>query len=241
MLYAEEARAVVHAEMERYGLLAEHPPWKFAWMSGMTPASSLSSSVSASVVETGENADIRVPNGGVKTSARAEKALRLKSFVDARIADDEKRKENFVTVLRRLAACDETSRTIFLAHELVTELSVVTGITAEAVRQLALHEIAHALVGGAHGHDEVWQGCARAVGCWPEVTRASGEVDLNLLLMWGAATATAPKTPSSSYGVRKKISKYGKRAGFYCEKHRRLLALFLPLRHVVLQSNVSRR
>lgn len=33
------------------------------------------------------------------------------------------------------------------------------------VRDTVLHEIAHALVGGTHGHDEVWQEKAREIGC----------------------------------------------------------------------------
>lgn len=33
------------------------------------------------------------------------------------------------------------------------------------VRDTILHEIAHALVGGAHGHDESWQEKAREIGC----------------------------------------------------------------------------
>ena len=33
------------------------------------------------------------------------------------------------------------------------------------VTETVLHEIAHALVGPAHGHDEVWQARARAIGC----------------------------------------------------------------------------
>lgn len=33
------------------------------------------------------------------------------------------------------------------------------------VRDTILHEIAHALVGGRHGHDEVWQEKAREIGC----------------------------------------------------------------------------
>ncbi|GAA3623883.1 hypothetical protein GCM10022223_46110 [Kineosporia mesophila] len=33
------------------------------------------------------------------------------------------------------------------------------------VTETVLHEIAHALVGPAHGHDEIWQAQARAIGC----------------------------------------------------------------------------
>ncbi len=36
---------------------------------------------------------------------------------------------------------------------------------AEEVRDTVLHEIAHALVGPAHGHDSVWRATARSIGC----------------------------------------------------------------------------
>lgn len=35
----------------------------------------------------------------------------------------------------------------------------------DEVRDTLLHEIAHALVGPAHGHDEVWRATARRIGC----------------------------------------------------------------------------
>ncbi len=37
--------------------------------------------------------------------------------------------------------------------------------TEEEVRDTVLHEIAHALVGPAHGHDAVWRRTAVAIGC----------------------------------------------------------------------------
>ncbi|HZJ07774.1 MAG TPA: SprT-like domain-containing protein [Nocardioidaceae bacterium] len=37
--------------------------------------------------------------------------------------------------------------------------------TEEEVRDTILHEIAHALVGAHHGHDEVWRAKAREIGC----------------------------------------------------------------------------
>jgi len=43
---------------------------------------------------------------------------------------------------------------------------VLTALHSEAeVRDTILHEIAHALVGPAHGHDEVWRAQALAIGC----------------------------------------------------------------------------
>jgi predicted SprT family Zn-dependent metalloprotease len=43
---------------------------------------------------------------------------------------------------------------------------VLTQLHSEAeVRETILHEIAHALVGPAHGHDAVWRARARQIGC----------------------------------------------------------------------------
>ena len=36
--------------------------------------------------------------------------------------------------------------------------------TETQLRQIVLHEIAHALVGGDHGHDKVWSAKARSIG-----------------------------------------------------------------------------
>ena len=45
-------------------------------------------------------------------------------------------------------------------------IRVLTGLHTDAqVRDTILHEIAHALVGPAHGHDAVWRARARAIGC----------------------------------------------------------------------------
>lgn len=55
--------------------------------------------------------------------------------------------------------CDSVKRTIYLSRiltKIVDELHVLDTI---------LHEIAHALVGCAHGHDEVWQTKAKEIGC----------------------------------------------------------------------------
>lgn len=40
--------------------------------------------------------------------------------------------------------------------------------TREEVNDLILHEIAHALVGGDHGHDEVWKAKCVEIGARPE-------------------------------------------------------------------------
>jgi predicted SprT family Zn-dependent metalloprotease len=49
------------------------------------------------------------------------------------------------------------------------ELSVhFAARNAEEVRDTLLHEIAHALVGPGHGHDEIWKAKCRAIGAKPE-------------------------------------------------------------------------
>lgn len=51
----------------------------------------------------------------------------------------------------------------------------------EEVRDTILHEVAHALVGPEHGHDEVWRATARRIGCSgercvsPDAPRVRGE------------------------------------------------------------------
>lgn len=63
------------------------------------------------------------------------------------------------------------------------------------VRDTVLHEIAHALVGTAHGHDAVWRAAARAIGCS------------------GQRTTSAPKPPGRWSGSCP--------AGHTCTRHRR--------------------
>jgi predicted SprT family Zn-dependent metalloprotease len=59
----------------------------------------------------------------------------------------------------RAGVCRETRRQIGLSRVL-TELH-----TADEVRDTILHEVAHALVGVAHGHDATWRATARLIGC----------------------------------------------------------------------------
>jgi predicted SprT family Zn-dependent metalloprotease len=58
----------------------------------------------------------------------------------------------------RFGACRYSSRQITLSRHLTRLCS------EEEVRNTLLHEIAHALVGRAHGHDEVWRRTALAIG-----------------------------------------------------------------------------
>lgn len=59
---------------------------------------------------------------------------------------------------RRAGTCRFTERAITLSRPL-TEL-----YEPERVREVVLHEIAHALVGPAHGHDATWRATARRIG-----------------------------------------------------------------------------
>ncbi len=58
----------------------------------------------------------------------------------------------------RFGVCRPARRQIGLSRSL-TALS-----TPEAVRNTVLHEIAHALVGAEHGHDDVWRAQALSIG-----------------------------------------------------------------------------
>ena len=59
----------------------------------------------------------------------------------------------------RFGVCRPSRRQIGLSRHL-TSLS-----EEDEVRNTILHEIAHALVGSEHGHDEVWRAKALAIGC----------------------------------------------------------------------------
>jgi predicted SprT family Zn-dependent metalloprotease len=60
---------------------------------------------------------------------------------------------------RRAGVCRFDERVIGLSGPL-------TDLHSEAdVRDTVLHEIAHALVGPAHGHDRVWRATAQRIGC----------------------------------------------------------------------------
>jgi predicted SprT family Zn-dependent metalloprotease len=60
---------------------------------------------------------------------------------------------------RRAGVCRFTERVIGLS-------APITRVHTEAeVRDTILHEIAHALVGPQHGHDQHWRQVAKAIGC----------------------------------------------------------------------------
>jgi predicted SprT family Zn-dependent metalloprotease len=55
-----------------------------------------------------------------------------------------------------------------VAFELAMSTSYVTTNDEPEVKDLILHEIAHALVGHEHGHDHVWKAKCREIGARPE-------------------------------------------------------------------------
>jgi predicted SprT family Zn-dependent metalloprotease len=59
----------------------------------------------------------------------------------------------------RAGCCNYQTRVISLAS------AYARSATDEAITDTLLHEIAHALVGQAHEHDQVWQAQAVALGC----------------------------------------------------------------------------
>lgn len=63
------------------------------------------------------------------------------------------------TAKRRAGVCRFTDRVIGLSGPLTDLHDEVE------VRDTVLHEIAHALVGPAHGHDRVWRATALRIGC----------------------------------------------------------------------------
>jgi len=61
----------------------------------------------------------------------------------------------------RLGSCNETKKKITISYHLLR------GPTCDEkkMRNTILHEIAHAIVGVSHKHDEVWKTLARKIGC----------------------------------------------------------------------------
>jgi predicted SprT family Zn-dependent metalloprotease len=60
---------------------------------------------------------------------------------------------------KRAGCCNYRERVISLAQ------AYARSAADEEIDDTILHEIAHALVGKAHGHDQVWQATAVALGC----------------------------------------------------------------------------
>lgn len=60
---------------------------------------------------------------------------------------------------RRAGLCDSTNKIISLSRAITH-----TG-TDEGITNTILHEIAHALVGCQHGHNNIWRAKALSIGC----------------------------------------------------------------------------
>lgn len=72
----------------------------------------------------------------------------------------------FDNAVRRLGQCRFNSRVITVSRKLAKLNEEAT------IRNTVLHEIAHALVGPNHGHDEVWRTKAVCIGCTGERSTA---------------------------------------------------------------------
>jgi predicted SprT family Zn-dependent metalloprotease len=72
--------------------------------------------------------------------------------------------------LTQFGSCHHRTRTIKLSKR-ITEIA-----PDEAVRDVVLHEIAHALAGASHNHDETWKRFARSLGAPDSVTVSESRV-----------------------------------------------------------------
>ena len=67
---------------------------------------------------------------------------------------------------KRGGQCRYKQKTISMAEGFILHAST------DEIKDTILHEIAHALVGSKHGHDEVWQAKAKEIGCSAERTHS---------------------------------------------------------------------
>jgi len=72
----------------------------------------------------------------------------------------------------RFGCCNFNKKTISLSRVL-TELN-----SPVQVKDVLLHEIAHALVGKNHAHDKVWKAEALAIGCQPKRCFQKNEIEM---------------------------------------------------------------
>jgi predicted SprT family Zn-dependent metalloprotease len=71
-------------------------------------------------------------------------------------------------------ATNKRKKTLGLCFSRIRRIELSTNFilynSAETVTETILHEIAHALVGTHHGHDDVWKAKAALIGCSPTRT-----------------------------------------------------------------------
>ncbi|MCB9202344.1 MAG: SprT-like domain-containing protein [Flavobacteriales bacterium] len=103
---------------------------------------------------------------------------------------------------RRFGCCNESTKTISLSKHLtsINEVSVV--------KNVILHEIAHALVGAKHRHNSIWKQKAREINC--EYTSCYVPKDINSVE--GNIVAECPKCGfiHRKYRMPKRITSCGK-------------------------------
>lgn len=108
----------------------------------------------------------------------------------------------FNSARRQLGVCKEHCKRIELSRHYVLHNP------AEHVVDTILHEIAHALVGTKHGHDNVWRSMCRQLGCAPKAC------DRNVQMPEGNWRAECPSCRRSFTRHRKP----GKQYGLYCRR-----------------------
>ena len=89
-------------------------------------------------------------------ATRADQFIALHGLSDWRFGFD--------TADRRIGLCSHSSKTISMSEQFCLVAS------DEEITDTILHEIAHALVGPEHGHDQVWRAKAKEIGCSGERT-----------------------------------------------------------------------
>lgn len=111
----------------------------------------------------------------------------------------------FENSTRRMGKCDYNNRLILLSSRLTAVNE------AERVRDVILHEIAHAIVGPRLGHGQEWAAKAKEIGCCAEPSIGEDSeldfVDLPKVLVEG-------RCPACGYTIRMKR----RRIGMNCTK-----------------------
>jgi len=105
----------------------------------------------------------------------------------------------FGSAVRQAGSCSYRKRTITLSKPLTS------GWTEAAVRNVILHEIAHALVGPGHGHDRAWRGVARGIGCTGDRCWSESEDSPRVPPTW---IGRCPKCPSTMGRYRRPSARY---------------------------------